>query len=101
MLYLFYNLSKGTTMSHKIHTPSWLENQIQKTMKQIELDPDDNDLVSLLDKYISMKKKYDKAIDPLGETIRVMEDFANYTKNNNLEHIELIKTIVTGFMNSK
>ncbi len=88
-------------MSHQIHAPSWLERQILKTMRQIENDSDNEELVSLLDKYISMKKKYDSAIDPLGETIRVMEEFANYTTANHPTHIELIKKIVGGFMNSK
>ncbi len=88
-------------MSKQIHAPSWLEQQILKTMRQIENDSDNEELVSLLDKYISMKKKYDSAIDPLGETIRVMEEFASYTTANYPTHIELIKKIVGGFMNSK
>ena len=40
-----------------INVISWLEKQINYTMKAIEKDRDDDSLLSNLDKYISMKKK--------------------------------------------
>ena len=44
-------------VSESINVISWLEKQINYTMKAIEKDRDDDSLLSNLDKYISMKKK--------------------------------------------
>ncbi|MGL5955438.1 MAG: hypothetical protein ACRC0X_02350 [Brevinema sp.] len=84
-----------------INAPIWLENQMSITMQKIENNPEDKDLLSKLDKYISMKKKYDASLDPLGETIRVMEEFAYYTKKNFPQYTSIIREIVHPFMKSK
>ncbi len=82
----------------KINTQNWLETQIQKTIKELEAKKDDEDLLVLLDKYISMKKKYSSNVDHLGEKIRVMENFAIFVKNKFPEYRLLIKNMIKKFL---
>jgi len=75
-----------------------LEEQIQETMKAIEGDDSSEDLLIRLDKFISMKKKYDGSIDKLGETTRVMGAFANFVREQFPYDVELVKEITNSFM---
>lgn len=77
---------------------SWLESQIQETMLLIEEDKDNQESLTRLDKFITMKKKYDGSIDKLGETTRVMGAFASFVRENFPEDVELIKEITNAFM---
>ena len=58
---LVYQIFKKGNIIMKVSEPinviSWLEKQINYTMQEIEKDRDDDSLLSILDKYISMKKK--------------------------------------------
>ena len=89
---------KWKAMQNKKSVASWLEEQIQATMLQIEEDQGNEYALTKLDKFISMKKKYDGSIDKLGETMRVMEAFASFVRENFPNDMELIKEITNSFM---
>ncbi|MGL4388833.1 MAG: RNA polymerase sigma factor, partial [Brevinema sp.] len=63
---------------NKKNVTTWLEEQIQETMLDLESDMSNEVGLKRLDTLISMKKKYDGAIDKLGETSRVMSAFAGF-----------------------
>ncbi|MDK2818984.1 MAG: hypothetical protein KFW21_06005 [Spirochaetota bacterium] len=84
-----------------INVISWLEEQIKYTMQEIEKDRNDDSLLSILDKYISMKKKYEGSIDHLHETIRVMQDFVTFIQKYYPEKNTILKDIIYKFLNYK
>ncbi|MGL4676052.1 MAG: hypothetical protein ACRCWI_00065 [Brevinema sp.] len=84
-----------------INASTWLENQISITMANIETHPENKELIPKLDKYISMKKKYDTSLNHLGETLRVMEDFIRYTQKEFPQYTLIIKEIIYPFLKSK
>lgn len=88
---------KKQSKNHK-NTSIWLEKQILNTISKIDKEPESEELISILDKYISMKKKYNDAIDYLGETIRVMEEFTKFTISNHPQHNNTIKEIIKEFL---
>lgn len=89
---------KLKTTQYKKTVASWLEEQIQETMLEIEKDKHCEDLLVRLDKFITMRKKYDGSIDKLGETTRVMGAFAIFVRENFPEDVELVKEITNSFM---
>ena len=102
---LVYQIFKKGNIIMKVSEPinviSWLEKQINYTMQEIESDRDDDSLLSILDKYISMKKKYEGSIDHLHETIRVMQDFATFIQEQHPEKNIIVKEMVHKFLHSK
>ena len=95
---LDWDEKKRKAEQNKKSVSSWLEDQIQTTMVKIENDSDDEDSLSRLDKFISMKKKYDGSIDKLGETMRVMEAFASFVRENFPDEGDVVKEITNSFM---
>lgn len=89
---------KWESMQNKKSVASWLEDQIQATMSQIEDDQYNEVALKRLDTFISMKKKYDGSIDKLGETARVMEAFASFVRENFPNEVEMIKEITNSFL---
>lgn len=85
----------------RINVASWLEKQITSTMNKIENNQEDDYLLSILDKYISMRKKYEGSIDPLSETVRVMQEFALFTQQYYPNKAPAIREVLQTFLNSK
>lgn len=85
----------------KFNVIVWLEHQIHLTIKNINHSPENEELLTRLDKYISMKKKYEIGIDHLGETIRVMESFASYIISQHPKKSVQLQSIVTEFLNEQ
>ncbi len=79
----------------------WLEEQIQDTMIQIGKKDSKVDLLGRLDKLISMRKKYESSIDKLGETIRVMGDFANFVREFFPHNVGIVKEIANAFLRDR
>ena len=79
----------------------WLEEQIQDTMIQIGKKDSKVDLLGRLDKLISMRKKYESSIDKLGETIRVMGDFANFVREFFPNNVGIVKEIANAFLRDR
>lgn len=82
--------------------PSWIEEKIDHTMKEIdnaikEGIPEE-DLLKRLDAFITMKRKYDAGIDKLGETARVMEAFILFVKDNHKDVKNIVKDAVAGYL---
>ncbi|MGL4393607.1 MAG: DUF1804 family protein [Brevinema sp.] len=93
-----WELRKQRTLQNKKTVSSWLEDQIQATMQHIEDDIDNEVALKRLDSFISMKKKYDGAIDKLGETSRVMSAFAGFVRENFPDEVDTVKEITNSFM---
>lgn len=87
-------------MQQKRSVASWLEDQIHITMEASDKaeGEEKTDLLIRLDRYISMKKKYDGSIDKLGETSRVMGAFASFVRENFPDDVETVKEITNAFM---
>lgn len=82
--------------------PSWIEEKIDHTMKEIdnairEGIPEE-DLLKRLDAFITMKRKYDAGIDKLGETARVMEAFILFVKEHHKDVKGIVKDAVAGYL---
>lgn len=82
----------------KINVSTWLEQQIHLTINHINDSPHDSDLLTDLDKYITMKKKYEDSIDHLGEACRVMESFVSFVLDNHQQHSTYLQDIIQEFL---
>lgn len=59
---------------------TWLEEQIHQNMKLIDQEGNTKEHLATLDLLVSIRKKYHDGNDPLGEKIRVMEEFISFIK---------------------
>ncbi len=82
---------KRQAMQKKKTVAAWLDEQIQITMSKVEEDKNhcNDELLNRLAKFISMRKNYDGSIDKLGETKRVMSEFAMFVKREFPDDVEL------------
>lgn len=93
---------KRQTGERKQAFPSWIEEKIDHTMKEIdnairEGIPEE-DLLKRLDAFITMKRKYDAGIDKLGETARVMEAFILFVKEHHKDVKNIVKDVITSYL---
>ena len=80
----------------------WLEIKIKATMDAIdkaiaeggEADP----LISRLDKFTTVKKKYEGSRDKFGETARVMEGFGLFIKEHYPEAVAEFEEVISAYL---
>ncbi|SFB88318.1 Homeodomain-like domain-containing protein [Brevinema andersonii] len=82
--------------------PAWIEEKIDEAMKDIDRaireGIPEEDYIKRLDAFISMKKKYDIAIDKLGEAKRVMEHFILFVKEHHQDVKDIIKETIARYL---
>lgn len=81
----------------------WIEIKIKDTMDAIDTAIAENasgvdSLISRLDKFTTVKKKYEGSIDKFGETARVMEGFGLFIKENYPDVVAEFEEVISAYL---